>query len=531
MKIKNKLLFLILILAIIPAIAISFVFYTIGVETLREQIKVTHYEAVSAVDTIIFVVVSDMVNIAFTAAPKIADLIEKQDYYSLKKKLNTIDQMNVEGVGTGRGLGYHIAIVTDKEGYILARSDTRVVGKKIIELEVAQKGHILYLDEEKQDNWNYPENFRIAWDKARTGYSDARKIIYNQEFLKREDYDHLIDEYGFKEMMGLTAFQPIFGQKDEDPEKEQIGILILITILNNNHAAISAINAITGAEFTAITPAGEIMASFFVNPPIPSPEIVTKAKERAGEIAQRTREPTGKDTVFYTKERIYLKSCPEIVVFKGENIGSCYVNGEIIPIEKLQEKAYRLHFISEVDPDDKHVSIRGIAYDLTDFDALIASQTKHSTIVFLIAFLFIGGLGLIATKKIASPIVQFTQEIQQIEKEKGFGKKIDIKTGDEIETLSIAFNSMGERLSQSYEEIKEQKDILEIKVQAKTRELRELTNNLDEQVKEKTKNLQERINELEKFHTLTIGRELKMIELKQEIAELKEKLQKLQPQK
>jgi len=73
-------------------------------------------------------------------------------------------------------------------------------------------------------------------------------------------------------------------------------------------------------------------------------------------------------------------------------------------------------------------------------------------------------------------------------------------------------------------ELAEAKATLEVKVEARTRELKELAEGLDEKVKEKTKELQERIGELEKFQKLTVGRELKMVELKKEIKKLKEEL-------
>lgn len=46
---------------------------------------------------------------------------------------------------------------------------------------------------------------------------------------------------------------------------------------------------------------------------------------------------------------------------------------------------------------------------------------------------------------------------------------------------------------------------------------KELQTSLEEKVRERTKELQERLNELERFHRLTVGRELKMIELKKEL--------------
>jgi len=48
------------------------------------------------------------------------------------------------------------------------------------------------------------------------------------------------------------------------------------------------------------------------------------------------------------------------------------------------------------------------------------------------------------------------------------------------------------------------------------------------QVKEKERELEEKIEELERFQKLAVGRELKMIALKEEIKELKEKLKRYQ---
>ncbi len=71
------------------------------------------------------------------------------------------------------------------------------------------------------------------------------------------------------------------------------------------------------------------------------------------------------------------------------------------------------------------------------------------------------------------------------------------------------------------EELEEAKSVLEIKVQARTKELEELAQDLEEKVKQRTKELQKRIDELERFHRLTVGRELKMLDLKKEIRKLR----------
>lgn len=81
-------------------------------------------------------------------------------------------------------------------------------------------------------------------------------------------------------------------------------------------------------------------------------------------------------------------------------------------------------------------------------------------------------------------------------------------------------------LLEAQEEIETVRATLEIKVAARTRELKELTESLEGKVGERTKELQERVNELERFHKLTVGRETKMMELKEKIKELEEKSKK-----
>lgn len=79
---------------------------------------------------------------------------------------------------------------------------------------------------------------------------------------------------------------------------------------------------------------------------------------------------------------------------------------------------------------------------------------------------------------------------------------------------------------EKHREAGEAKEVLEIKIAARTRELEELSRGLGKQVGERTKELQAKIEELERFNKLAIGRELKMIALKEKIKELEGKLKR-----
>ncbi len=83
--------------------------------------------------------------------------------------------------------------------------------------------------------------------------------------------------------------------------------------------------------------------------------------------------------------------------------------------------------------------------------------------------------------------------------------KIEVKTKDEIGELANAFGQMTGDLKKS------------------RNELEEYSKTLEEKVKERTKELEVKNTELERMNKLMVGRELRMIELKKEIAALREK--------
>ena len=148
-----------------------------------------------------------------------------------------------------------------------------------------------------------------------------------------------------------------------------------------------------------------------------------------------------------------------------------------------------------------------------------------SSILLLLILALAGFVSYFLSKKITHPL-KCLQQSSEIIGKGNLEHRIKIKTGDEIEQLATSFNQMTENLQKSYSALEEARTVLEIKVQARTKELKELAEQREIIIKERTKELQERVKELERFHRLAVGRELKMIELKEEIKKLKEELKK-----
>ena len=71
------------------------------------------------------------------------------------------------------------------------------------------------------------------------------------------------------------------------------------------------------------------------------------------------------------------------------------------------------------------------------------------------------------------------------------------------------------------EELVKAKNILEVKVKERTKELEVALGEREQAITERTQELRKKVEELEKFQRVTIGRELKMRELKKEIEKLK----------
>ena len=168
-----------------------------------------------------------------------------------------------------------------------------------------------------------------------------------------------------------------------------------------------------------------------------------------------------------------------------------------------------------------------LGVNMIEVVAFLAPAFIRAISILLVAVILSIFLALALTEKIISPLLSLRKAISGIS-DGNFNQNVDIKTGDEIEEIGRQFNQMTKRLRDSRKELEEAKEVLEIRVNARTKELEEMTDKLEEKVKARTEELQRKVEELEKFHKLTVGREKKMINLKEENKKLKEEVDVLE---
>jgi hypothetical protein len=114
------------------------------------------------------------------------------------------------------------------------------------------------------------------------------------------------------------------------------------------------------------------------------------------------------------------------------------------------------------------------------------------------------------------------QEVLRLEQEKAETVELyQIFYFASILTTGIVAVGISIRVLSQIREIINKRKQIEKELKIKSKELEKNAEQLEEKVKERTKELKEKVEKLEKYKKVTVGRELKMIKLKNEIQALK----------
>ena len=137
-------------------------------------------------------------------------------------------------------------------------------------------------------------------------------------------------------------------------------------------------------------------------------------------------------------------------------------------------------------------------------DSLVFGNMLPFGLVMLLIMLLIG---YILTSAITNPIRKLQRGVAEV----GTGRfvQVDIDSRDELGGLAKSFNDMTQQLKKYRARLGSHEKELEKEVTQRTKEL------------EKSKiDLESKVEELERFNKMSVGRELKMVELKKRIREL-----------
>ncbi len=145
------------------------------------------------------------------------------------------------------------------------------------------------------------------------------------------------------------------------------------------------------------------------------------------------------------------------------------------------------------------------------------------TLVSLVAFLWCGTLACLEYFQIIPyiPFAQFRENLyldpKYVITTLSFIFLVFILSGMATSALTDILRKRTEELEKTKFQLEKSKAVLEERVDARTKELQDIANNLDQQVQKRTEELEDKVKDLKRFQELSVNRELKMIELKEEI--------------
>ena len=229
------------------------------------------------------------------------------------------------------------------------------------------------------------------------------------------------------------------------------------------------------------------------------------------------KEEEKRERVFIESSLATTKTAKSIFwKFFGAILTIVFVTGLTLSWNIYQSYERILDLQVRTDPSFSVEKIKNIEVNIQNtWIAVVSLFFFVFVLVIILSILFVN-----ATLKQLRNLLFAVKEIQTGKK----GIRAQIEGDDELAFLSKEFNKMIENIEKSHEILEDEKKTLDIRIKARTRELTEINQLLEEKVRERTRELQQKIDELEKFHQLTVGREMKMIELKKEIKKLKQEL-------
>jgi PAS domain S-box-containing protein len=129
------------------------------------------------------------------------------------------------------------------------------------------------------------------------------------------------------------------------------------------------------------------------------------------------------------------------------------------------------------------------------FGARLEMTWLHFAVIASSLLFFLAAL-IIFLKLVVSPLNKLTKACEEV-MQGDLDVRVNGKSNNEIGELIETFNKMIKELKESHAALEEARDVLEIKIQARTRELQELVKNQEETIATRTEELRDRLNNIE----------------------------------
>jgi len=194
--------------------------------------------------------------------------------------------------------------------------------------------------------------------------------------------------------------------------------------------------------------------------------------------------------------------------------------GGTTEIHSIESEKFYISFIPVNVGYERHVATVMVGVPLSFIEQKTGSLVLNSILVAGLSMVVaISLLVIVIFVWVTKPLKRLVSIIHYIRKSGDLRKKVEFVSGDEIGQLAYAFNQMITDLKVSQEKLKGYSEDLEKKVAERTKEV------------EKSKNMLEgKVDELERFSKMTVGRELKMVELKKKLRESENRVRELENQ-
>lgn len=164
-----------------------------------------------------------------------------------------------------------------------------------------------------------------------------------------------------------------------------------------------------------------------------------------------------------------------------------------------------------------------------EFVVIMHSMIEQTLLILILSItLSLVGVAVVA-QSLIEPLKKLEEGVEGVRRG-DLRSKIKIKTRDEIGRLSACFNQVVD-LFRKQAFLEEEKEVLEIRVQARTRELQEMNQRLEKEVQKRTKEMKRKMEEYETINKLMVGRELKMVKLKKQLAKAKKIIRRMEEEK